>query len=98
MAGAPGRPSMTDGSKTPSPIGRSPPTVLGVSAPDPRGAPVPSGSTADGSPADGGRSGWRALALDLGPLRRHREFRLLTLSRGVSFLGSMITFVAIPYQ
>ncbi|MDQ1418618.1 MAG: hypothetical protein QOJ52_580, partial [Acidimicrobiaceae bacterium] len=38
------------------------------------------------------------MALDLGPLRRHRDFRLLALSRGVSFLGSMITFVAVPYQ
>jgi MFS family permease len=38
------------------------------------------------------------LALDLGPLRRHRDFRLLAISRGVSFLGSMITFVAVPYQ
>lgn len=38
------------------------------------------------------------MALDLGPLRGHRDFRLLTMSRGVSFLGSMITFVAIPFQ
>jgi hypothetical protein len=27
------------------------------------------------------------LALDLGPLRRHRDFRLLTINRGVSFLS-----------
>jgi MFS family permease len=38
------------------------------------------------------------LAIDLGPLRRHRDFRLYAISRGVSFFGSMITFVAVPYQ
>jgi MFS family permease len=38
------------------------------------------------------------VALDLTPLHRHRDFRLLMLSRGVTFLGSMITFVAIPFQ
>ena len=40
----------------------------------------------------------RLTVVDLGPLRRHRDFRLLLLSRGVSFLGSMVTYVAIPYQ
>ncbi|HVE74170.1 MAG TPA: MFS transporter [Mycobacteriales bacterium] len=42
--------------------------------------------------------GWRSLAIDIGPLRRHRDFRLLFLGQGTSFLGSMITYVAIPYQ
>ncbi len=36
--------------------------------------------------------------VDLGPLRRHRDFRLLFIGRLVSFFGSMITFVAAPYQ
>jgi MFS family permease len=36
--------------------------------------------------------------IDVGPLRRHRELRLLVTARGVSFLGSMVTYVAIPYQ
>src|SRR5262249_56886344 len=36
--------------------------------------------------------------LDLGPLRRHRDFRLLFLGQFVSFFGSMITYVAVPYQ
>jgi MFS family permease len=40
----------------------------------------------------------RAGALDVGPLRRHREFRLLYTGQAVSFAGSMITFVAIPFQ
>lgn len=40
----------------------------------------------------------RAVAIDTGPLRRHREFRLLYIGQAVSFAGSMITYVAIPYQ
>jgi MFS family permease len=43
--------------------------------------------------------GWLRLAtMDLGPLRRHRDFRLLFAGQAVSFAGSMITYVAIPYQ
>ena len=48
--------------------------------------------------SDERRSGLRALALDTGPLRRHREFRLLFAGQVVTFLGSMITYVAVPYQ
>lgn len=40
----------------------------------------------------------RTLAIDVGPLRRHRDFRLLFIGQGVSLAGSMITFVAIPFQ
>jgi len=40
----------------------------------------------------------RAAALDVAPLRRHREFRLLYVGQAVSFTGSMLTYVAIPYQ
>ena len=47
---------------------------------------------------DGGRRGWRGLTLDLGPLRRHRQFQLLVISWGVSFFGSMITYVAVPFE
>jgi MFS family permease len=38
------------------------------------------------------------LLIDIGPLRRHREFRLLWLAQAVTLLGSMVTYVAIPYQ
>ena len=38
------------------------------------------------------------LLMDLGPLRRHRDFRLLWFGQSVTFLGSMITYVAVPYQ
>jgi MFS family permease len=36
--------------------------------------------------------------MDVGPLRRHREFRLLFAGQGLSFFGSEITYVALPYQ
>jgi MFS family permease len=36
--------------------------------------------------------------IDLAPLCRSREFRLLFLGQGVSFFGSMVTYVALPYQ
>ena len=36
--------------------------------------------------------------LDLTPLRRHRDYRLLYVSQSVSFLGSMLTYLALPYQ
>jgi MFS family permease len=36
--------------------------------------------------------------VDITPLRRHRDFRLLFIGRMVSFFGSMITVVAFPYQ
>jgi MFS family permease len=40
----------------------------------------------------------KALAVDLTPLRRHREFRLLTAGQLVSFFGSMVTEVAVAFQ
>ena len=47
-------------------------------------------------------SRWRRLlrlaTLDITPLRRRRDFRLLFLGQLVSFFGSMITNVALPYQ
>jgi MFS family permease len=45
-----------------------------------------------------GHSGWRALVIDLTPLRISREFRLLFAGQGVTFFGSMMTFVALPVQ
>lgn len=40
----------------------------------------------------------RLATIDVGPLRRHRDFRLLFTGQAVSFMGSMVTYVAIPYQ
>jgi MFS family permease len=46
--------------------------------------------------------GWRRLrqlaTIDVGPLRRHRDFRLLFAGQAVTFFGSMITSVAMPFQ
>src|SRR6202049_2733185 len=51
------------------------------------------------SPAPRDKGGWLRLAtIDITPLRRHRDFRLLFIGRLVSFFGSMITVVAFPYQ
>src|SRR5579871_3817802 len=36
--------------------------------------------------------------IDLGPLRRHRDFRLLFIGQLISVLGSMVSYVAVPYQ
>lgn len=42
---------------------------------------------------------WLQLAtVDITPLRRHRDFRLLYIGRLISFFGSMVTVVAFPYQ
>ena len=42
---------------------------------------------------------WLSLAaVDVTPLRRHRDFRLNYVGRFVSFFGTQITFVAVPYQ
>jgi MFS family permease len=38
------------------------------------------------------------VALDAGLLRRRRDFRLLLLAQAVSEAGSMLTFVAVPFQ
>jgi MFS family permease len=46
--------------------------------------------------------GWgsrlRALRMDVGPFREHRDFRLLLIAGTVFYLGGMMTYVAIPYQ
>ena len=44
------------------------------------------------------RSLLRLATVDVGPLRRHRDYRLLFVGQGVSAFGSMITYVALPYQ
>jgi MFS family permease len=42
--------------------------------------------------------GWRRLAIDLGPLRRHRAFRRLFVGQTISTFGSEIAAVAAPFQ
>src|ERR1700738_5496820 len=52
------------------------------------------------SPGDPPRQrAWlRTAVVDITPLRRHRDFRLLFIGRLVSFFGTMITVVAFPFQ
>ena len=38
------------------------------------------------------------MFLDLSPLRKHRDFRLVFAGQIVSALGSFITYVALPVQ
>ena len=38
------------------------------------------------------------MLIDLSPLRKSREYRLLYAGQTISFFGSMLTFVAVPYQ
>jgi len=49
-------------------------------------------------PKDLRREWWHLATVDVTPLRRHRDFRLLFVGRLVSFFGSMITSVAVPFQ
>src|SRR6266516_2940248 len=44
------------------------------------------------------RRWWQLATVDFTPLRRHRDFRLLFISRFVSFFGSMVSSVAFPSQ
>ena len=48
--------------------------------------------------ASRGRGLASMFRVDVAPLRRSREFRLLFVGQGVSFFGSMVTYVALPYQ
>ena len=75
------------------------PDEAGRLSPAPPVAP-PSGPAA---PPEAPAAPWprrllRHLVVDIGPLRRHRDFRLLWFAQAVSLLGSMVTYVAIPYQ
>jgi MFS family permease len=36
--------------------------------------------------------------IDLSPLRRYRDYRLLYAGQTLSFIGSMLSYVAVPYQ
>src|SRR5918996_2487006 len=40
----------------------------------------------------------RDAAVDIRPLRESRDYRGLYLGTAVSFIGSQITFVAVPFQ
>lgn len=50
----------------------------------------------------GALTGWparlRSLAMDLGPVRRNRDFRLRTVAASVSAFGAFFTMIAVPIQ
>jgi MFS family permease len=52
----------------------------------------------DGAPSRLRRGMAGKLGLDLGPLRRSRDFGLLYAGQAASFAGAMIGFVAMPFQ
>lgn len=60
--------------------------------------PVAAAQTEAQRGGGGARRIVRALAIDLTPLRVSRDFRLLFAGQAVSFFGSMMTFVALPWQ
>lgn len=38
------------------------------------------------------------MLIDLSPLKKQRDFRLLFIGQSISVLGSMINYMAVPYQ
>lgn len=38
------------------------------------------------------------MLIDISPLKRHRDFRLLFVGQLISLLGSMVSYMAVPYQ
>jgi MFS family permease len=71
---------------------------LAQAGPPPEGAPAAVATPPGHRRQPPRRRGWlRAVVVDAKPLR-HRDFRLLYLAQTVSFAGSMITYVAIPFQ
>ena len=57
--------------------------------------PVPAVATEDTGPL---RRLLGHATIDLTPLRRRRDYRLLFAGQALSFFGAMLTYVAIPYQ
>ncbi len=71
--------------------------------------PITTHATPDPSPEGSGlpetprgiarvRRAIRGLSLDVTPLRISRDYRLLYIGQSVSFFGSMMTFVVLPWQ
>jgi len=65
-------------------------------------APVTGEASANRPPAPAPGPRWRRLlraaTVDLTPMRTSQDFRLLFFGQAVSFAGSMITYVAVPFQ
>jgi MFS family permease len=65
--------------------------------PDPQ-APVGVNVDAAGARRSVIRRTFLSMALDTAPFRASRDFRLLFVGQGISTAGTMITYVAIPFQ
>ena len=63
--------------------------------PDPAVHTIEQSSIAEAEPV---KTSWRVFAVDISPLRDSREYRLLFIAQSVSFFGSMMSFVALPWQ
>ena len=50
------------------------------------------------SPLDRARAAVRRVAIDVGPLRASRDFRLLWIGQLISLTGRQLTTVALPWQ
>ena len=62
------------------------------------GSPPCGGVTGGSSPGEKEPRGARRLLIDLSPLRRSRDLRLLVWGELVSVLGNQLTTVAVPFQ
>src|SRR5215210_5732463 len=91
-----GRRARSSRSRTAPPRGPSRRTRASAPRARPQGAGCRSAGGARGRESGTIRA-LRGLLLDLSPLRG-REFRVLFIGQLVSFFGSMITFVALPFQ
>jgi MFS family permease len=70
------------------------------SSPTPHLTPDPAVHTIEQSnaEAEATKTSWKVFAIDISPLRDSREYRLLFIAQSVSFFGSMMSFVALPWQ
>ncbi len=67
-------------------------------APDPLPEPTPGAGGARPPRRSALRRAVMSATVDVSPLRESREFRLLFIAQTVSLAGTMITYVAVPFQ
>lgn len=67
-------------------------------SPAPHLTPDPAVSLEQSATPEPVKTSWKVFAVDLRPLRDSREYRLLFIGQTVSFSGTMMSFVALPWQ
>jgi MFS family permease len=60
--------------------------------------PDPAATLEQSAATEPAKTSWRVFAVDISPLRDSREYSLLFIAQSVSFFGSMMSFVALPWQ